>query len=233
MKLEGKAAIVTGGGRGIGREIGRRFAAEGAHVLLADIDGERARDAADEIGAAGGRATPCTADLGLPEGAGHLFRARGRVLRRAPRHPHQQRRHRPSRRLPRAFLRGLGARAPQQPHQRLPLRAGRRADHGGERRRADRQHRLDLGPARQLRAHRLRRHQGGHPPDDAHHGGGARPARHRRQRHRARPHRYRHHQHGAGPGTALPRAHPAGTLRPRPRHRGHGALSQRATRRRT
>ena len=73
MRLEGKTAIVTGGGRGIGREIGRRFAAEGAHVLLADIDGGRARDAADEIGAAGGRATPCTADLGLPEGARHMF----------------------------------------------------------------------------------------------------------------------------------------------------------------
>ena len=73
MRLDGKRAIVTGGGRGIGREIGRRFAAEGAHVLLADIDGERATAAADEIGAAGGRAAPCTADLGRPEGAAHLF----------------------------------------------------------------------------------------------------------------------------------------------------------------
>ena len=73
MRLGGKRAIVTGGGRGIGREIGRRFAAEGAHVLLADIDGERATAAAHEIGAAGGRAHPCTADLGRPEGAAHLF----------------------------------------------------------------------------------------------------------------------------------------------------------------
>ena len=73
MRLEGKNAIVTGGGRGIGREIGRRFAAEGAHLLLADIDGDHARAAAEEIVAAGGQAAPCTADLGLPAGAAHLF----------------------------------------------------------------------------------------------------------------------------------------------------------------
>ena len=73
MRLEGKCAIVTGGGRGIGREIGRRFAAEGCRVLLADIDGERAQAAADEIGAAGGRAHACTADLGGPDGVGHMF----------------------------------------------------------------------------------------------------------------------------------------------------------------
>ena len=73
MRLEGKAAIVTGGGRGIGREIGRRFAAEGANVLLADIDGDRAQAAADEFAAAGGRAHPCTADVGTPEGVGHMY----------------------------------------------------------------------------------------------------------------------------------------------------------------
>ena len=73
MKLEGKTAIVTGGGRGIGREIGRRFATEGAHVLLADIDGERAEVAAEEIVDGGGRATSCTADVGEPAGVGQMF----------------------------------------------------------------------------------------------------------------------------------------------------------------
>lgn len=38
MRLEGKRAVVTGAGRGIGREIARRFAAEGAQVLACDID---------------------------------------------------------------------------------------------------------------------------------------------------------------------------------------------------
>ena len=73
MRLREKRAIVTGGGRGIGRAIGRRFAAEGAHVLLADIDGERAASAAAEIAEAGGQAGSCAADLGTVAGADRLF----------------------------------------------------------------------------------------------------------------------------------------------------------------
>ena len=73
MKLREKRAIVTGGGRGIGRAIARRFAAEGAHVLLADIDGERAASAAAEIAEAGGRADSCAADLGTVAGTDRLF----------------------------------------------------------------------------------------------------------------------------------------------------------------
>jgi len=49
MKLEGKAAIVTGGGRAIGREIALRMAREGARVMVADIDGDSARAVAEEI----------------------------------------------------------------------------------------------------------------------------------------------------------------------------------------
>ena len=41
MRLENRVAIVTGGARGIGCSIGERFLAEGARVMLADIDGGR------------------------------------------------------------------------------------------------------------------------------------------------------------------------------------------------
>jgi meso-butanediol dehydrogenase / (S,S)-butanediol dehydrogenase / diacetyl reductase len=51
MRLADRAAIVTGGGSGIGRAIARRFAAEGASVVVADIVESRAEEVAGEIGA--------------------------------------------------------------------------------------------------------------------------------------------------------------------------------------
>jgi NAD(P)-dependent dehydrogenase (short-subunit alcohol dehydrogenase family) len=50
MRLLGKTAVVTGGARGIGEAIARGFAAEGARVCIADIDGETARTTAAMIG---------------------------------------------------------------------------------------------------------------------------------------------------------------------------------------
>ena len=49
-RLAGKVAIVTGGGDGIGRAIVRRFAREGARVVVAEIDDERGRQVADAAG---------------------------------------------------------------------------------------------------------------------------------------------------------------------------------------
>ena len=49
VKLEGKTALVTGGGRGIGQAIARKFADEGARVAVADIDKETARRTAAEL----------------------------------------------------------------------------------------------------------------------------------------------------------------------------------------
>ncbi len=50
MRLEGKRAIITGAASGFGLGMAQRFAAEGAQVMLADINSAGARQAADEIG---------------------------------------------------------------------------------------------------------------------------------------------------------------------------------------
>ena len=50
-RLDGKRAIVTGAGAGIGRAIVLRMAEEGARVVLADVDEEAAKKVSGEIGA--------------------------------------------------------------------------------------------------------------------------------------------------------------------------------------
>jgi glucose 1-dehydrogenase len=53
MSLENKVAVVTGGARGIGFAIARRFASDGARVVVADIDEDNGSRAVEEIGAHG------------------------------------------------------------------------------------------------------------------------------------------------------------------------------------
>jgi NAD(P)-dependent dehydrogenase (short-subunit alcohol dehydrogenase family) len=62
-RLEGKAAIVTGGAVGIGRATCALFAAEGGAVGVLDLDGAGARACAEEIQAGGGRALGIEADV--------------------------------------------------------------------------------------------------------------------------------------------------------------------------
>jgi NAD(P)-dependent dehydrogenase (short-subunit alcohol dehydrogenase family) len=61
--LEGKVALVTGAGSGIGKATALAFAREGALMAVADVEISRGKDTADEIIATGGRAVFLNADV--------------------------------------------------------------------------------------------------------------------------------------------------------------------------
>jgi 3-oxoacyl-[acyl-carrier protein] reductase len=66
-KLEGKVALVTGAGRGIGRAIALKLAREGARVVVNDLDDEPAAETVAEIVAEGGAAVSCNGSVVAPE----------------------------------------------------------------------------------------------------------------------------------------------------------------------
>ena len=75
MRLQGKVAIVTGSGQGIGRGIAERFAVEGAAVVLNDRDGDRLAETERAMRLAGGRAIAVRADVSRSDQVGRLFDA--------------------------------------------------------------------------------------------------------------------------------------------------------------
>jgi NAD(P)-dependent dehydrogenase (short-subunit alcohol dehydrogenase family) len=62
QELGGRGAVVIGGGSGVGRSIALAVGAEGARVLIGDIDGDTAKETAEMIVAAGGKATAAQVD---------------------------------------------------------------------------------------------------------------------------------------------------------------------------
>ncbi|KAF0807917.1 short-chain dehydrogenase [Alcanivorax sp. S71-1-4] len=66
-KLQGKVAIVSGSGRGIGREIALKLASEGAAVVVNDLDAAPAEETVADIINAGGKAVACVGSVTDPE----------------------------------------------------------------------------------------------------------------------------------------------------------------------
>ena len=67
--LDGRAAVVTGGGRGIGRGHCLHLAEQGASVVVCDIDLAEAQKVVQEIAAKGGKAVASGEDVGTRAGA--------------------------------------------------------------------------------------------------------------------------------------------------------------------
>jgi 3-oxoacyl-[acyl-carrier protein] reductase len=160
-RLKGKASIVTGAGKGIGGGIAQVFAAEGAKVLVADLDEGAARATADELERAGAKAAALRVDVSAAADAEAMARAAierfGRIdvlCQNAGIYPEAHRRH------DRGRL-GPGARDQSQRH--VPHGQGVPAADGPAELRADRDHVVDHRPAhRQSGPRPLRGDQGRH-----------------------------------------------------------------------
>jgi NAD(P)-dependent dehydrogenase (short-subunit alcohol dehydrogenase family) len=72
--FEGKVAIVTGGGSGLGEAIGRELASKGARVVLSDIDVKKAERVAGEIAEHGGTASAVRQDTAKPADSEEVVR---------------------------------------------------------------------------------------------------------------------------------------------------------------
>jgi 3-oxoacyl-[acyl-carrier protein] reductase len=66
-KLDGKVALITGSGRGIGRSIALKLAGEGARIVVNDLDAEPAQETVQAIREAGGQAVACVGNVTAPD----------------------------------------------------------------------------------------------------------------------------------------------------------------------
>ncbi|HUY39348.1 MAG TPA: SDR family NAD(P)-dependent oxidoreductase [Candidatus Binataceae bacterium] len=73
MRLKDKVVMITGGGSGLGREMGLTFAREGATIAVNDIRPESAQNVATEIERAGGKARPIVADVSSSAAVKRMF----------------------------------------------------------------------------------------------------------------------------------------------------------------
>lgn len=78
-RLQDRVSLITGAGGGLGLAMARLFAAEGAHVVLADLNGEAVEAAAAEIAASGGRASFTRGDVTIEADAQRMADAARRV----------------------------------------------------------------------------------------------------------------------------------------------------------
>lgn len=73
MLLKDRIAVITGGASGIGRATAELFAKEGARVVIADLQGDRAEGVASAIDEAGGTAMAVAGDVSAPDVVAHIF----------------------------------------------------------------------------------------------------------------------------------------------------------------
>ena len=98
LRFDGRVAVITGAGRGLGRAYALLLASRGAKVVVNDpgaslkgegVDIGPAQEVVQEIKAAGGEAVACTDSVATPEGGKAIIQCGARQLR-SHRHPHPQ-----------------------------------------------------------------------------------------------------------------------------------------------